>query len=44
MSLLIKGGTVVTAEDKFRADVYCENGKIVAVGENLDAPSRRAGR
>lgn len=39
MSLLIKGGTVVTAEDKFRADVYCENGKIVAVGENLDAPS-----
>ncbi|WP_259780143.1 dihydropyrimidinase [Aestuariispira ectoiniformans] len=38
MSLLIKGGTVVTADDEFRADVYCENGKIVAVGENLDVP------
>lgn len=39
MSLLIKGGTVVTAEDKFRADVYCEGGKIVAVGPDLDAPA-----
>lgn len=38
MSLLIKGGTVVTADDEFRADVYCENGKIIAVGENLDVP------
>ncbi len=32
MSVLIKGGTVVTAEQMFRADVYCENGKIKAVG------------
>ena len=39
MSLLIKGGTVVNAELSVRADVLCENGKIVAVGENLDAPS-----
>ncbi|MGM0701650.1 MAG: dihydropyrimidinase [Pseudomonadota bacterium] len=39
MSVLIKGGTVVTADHTFRADVYCENGKIAAIGENLDVPS-----
>jgi dihydropyrimidinase len=39
MSVLIRGGTVVTAETEYRADVYCEDGKIVAIGENLDAPS-----
>jgi dihydropyrimidinase len=39
MGVLIKGGTVVTAEREFRADVYCEDGKIQAVGEALSAPS-----
>ncbi|MGM0981938.1 MAG: dihydropyrimidinase [Pseudomonadota bacterium] len=39
MSVLIKGGTVVTAEHTFRADVYCEGGKIAAIGEDLDVPS-----
>src|SRR3954454_2916903 len=39
MSVLIKGGTVVTAEQMFRADVTCENGKIKAVGENLSVPA-----
>ncbi len=39
MSIVIRGGTVVTAEHSFSADVYCENGKIVAVGENLEVPS-----
>lgn len=39
MSIVIRGGTVVTAELTFSADVYCENGKIVAVGENLEVPS-----
>jgi dihydropyrimidinase len=38
MSVLIKGGTVVTAEQMFRADVLCEGGKIKAIGEKLDAP------
>jgi len=39
MSLLIRGGTVVTHEQSFRADVYCVDGKIAAIGEDLDVPS-----
>ena len=39
MSLLIKGGTVVTAEESYRADVYCANGIIQAIGENLEVPA-----
>ena len=39
MSLLIKGGTVVTAEETHRADVYCADGTIQAIGENLEAPA-----
>ena len=35
--LLITGGTVVTAEGSYRADVLVEDEKIVAVGTNLDA-------
>ena len=38
MSVFIKGGTVVNAEQSFRADVLCENGKISAVAEGLEAP------
>jgi dihydropyrimidinase len=38
MSLLIKGGTVVTAEGEFRHDVLVIDEKIAAVGLNLDAP------
>ena len=39
MSLLVRGGTVVTADRSHRADVLCKDGKIVAVGAELDAPS-----
>ena len=39
MSVLIEGGTVVTAERSYRADVYCEDGLIKAIGESLDAPA-----
>ncbi len=38
MSVLIKGGTVVTADQSVRADVLCSDGKIQAIGEHLDAP------
>ena len=34
--LLIKGGMIVNADRSWRADVLCVNGKIVAVGEDLD--------
>ncbi|MEO1247578.1 MAG: dihydropyrimidinase [Pseudomonadota bacterium] len=39
MSVLVKGGTVVNADRSFRADVFCDDGTIRAVGENLDVPS-----
>ncbi|HEX2729859.1 MAG TPA: amidohydrolase family protein, partial [Rubrobacteraceae bacterium] len=35
--LLFTGGTVVTAEGSYPADVLVEDEKIVAVGTNLDA-------
>jgi len=38
MTVLIQGGTVVNADRSFRADVLCQDGLIVAVGEGLDAP------
>ncbi len=38
MSVLIKGGTVVTAEHSYRADVLCADGKIKAIGDKLDTP------
>ncbi len=38
MSVLVKGGTVVTAEHSYRADVLCADGKIQAIGEDLEVP------
>ena len=35
--LLFSGGTVVTAEGSYPADVLVEDGKIIAVGTNLEA-------
>jgi dihydropyrimidinase len=35
MKKLIKNGTVVTATDKYEADVLIEDGKITAIGKNL---------
>ncbi len=39
MSIMIKGGTVVTASQTHRADVYCDGGVIKAVGQNLETPA-----
>ena len=39
MALLIRGGTVVNADFSRRADVLVEGERIVAVGENLEAPA-----
>lgn len=35
MSLVISGGTVVTADGRFLADVRVDGGKITALGRNL---------
>lgn len=35
MGIILQGGTVVTAEKTFNADVLIEEGKIAAIGENL---------
>ena len=39
MTVLIEGGTVVTADLTYRADVLCADGKIVAIGDQLDVPA-----
>ena len=36
MSVLIKGGRVITAADDYVGDVYIENGTVTLIGENLD--------
>ncbi len=42
MATLIKNGTLVTALDEVRADVYCADGIITAIGPDLDG-RRQAG-
>ena len=39
MTVLIKGGTIVTAVQTYRADILCTDGKFRSIGENLDAPT-----
>jgi dihydropyrimidinase len=39
MGILIRGGTIVTADQTLRADVYCVDEKIAAIGPDLEAPS-----
>ncbi len=41
MSIVIKGGTVVTAESQFRADVRVDGETITAVGPSVDASGAR---
>lgn len=38
-SILIRGGTIATADQTYRADVLCRDGIIVEIGPNLEAPS-----
>ncbi len=39
MNLLIKGGTIVTAKERFKADIAVDGGKIVMLGSNLNIPA-----
>jgi dihydropyrimidinase len=36
MGLLIRKGEIVTAADRYVADLYCDGGKVVAIGEDLE--------
>src|SRR6516165_8200905 len=38
MGLLVKGGEVVTAESRLRADILVEDETISRIGPNLEAP------
>ena len=38
MAIIIKGGTIVTAEHTFRGDVLCVGESIAAIGLDLEAP------
>ncbi len=39
MDLLIKNGTLVTAKEQFQADLAVKDGKIVAIGKDLELPA-----
>ena len=39
MSVLIKNGTIVNADQSFQADVLCADGKTQEIGSNISAPS-----
>jgi dihydropyrimidinase len=38
MSLLIKNGEIVTASERYVADIYCENETITRIGRNIAPP------
>ncbi|MDQ6809994.1 MAG: dihydropyrimidinase [Verrucomicrobiota bacterium] len=39
MSLLIKGGEIVTASDRYVADIFCEGETITRIDRELEAPT-----
>jgi dihydropyrimidinase len=39
MAVHIRGGTVVTADRSYRADVLADQGRILAIGDKLDVPA-----
>src|SRR5438445_4328671 len=39
MSVLIKGGRIVTAADDYVADLYVEDETVTLIGESLDQPA-----
>ena len=41
MSVLIKGGDIVTATDRYRGDVFIEGERITTIGTALDLPADR---
>ena len=39
MSLLIKGGEIVTGTEHYIGDIYCEHERITHIDRNIDAPA-----
>ena len=39
MSLLIKGGEIVTGNEHYIGDIYCEHERITHIDRNIDAPA-----
>ena len=39
MSLLVRGGEIITADSRYKADILVEGEKITAIGSNLQAPA-----
>jgi dihydropyrimidinase len=39
MSLIIKNGEIITAESRYKADIFVENETISRIGQNLEAPA-----
>ena len=39
MGVVIRGGTIVTADRSYKSDVYTDGGVIKAIGEKLDLPA-----
>ena len=39
MSLLIKGGEIVTGTEHYIADIFCEHDRITHIDRNIDAPA-----
>lgn len=38
MSLLIKNGEIITASERYVADIYCEGDQITKIGKDLEVP------
>src|SRR3989454_10905616 len=39
MTTLVKNGTVVTAADRYQADVYIDRGVVTLIGQGLNLPA-----
>ena len=40
LDLAIRGGTIVTASDEFRADIGVRDGRIVSIADRIEGASR----
>jgi dihydropyrimidinase len=38
MGLLVKNGEIITADSRYKADIYVENETITCIGQNLETP------